>query len=454
MTEIPQTRFARLGGDRVAYQVIGDGAIDLVVTPGAFGGLDVVWEEPAAALFFRQIASFSRLVIFEPRGSGSSDPVPLDALPPLESSVEELLAVMDAVGSERAALLGNMDGAPVAMLCAATRPERVSGLILANAAARHVAGDGYPFGLPPEAAEAVAAQIEEAWGTEEMARQSVPSQASDERFIRWMAKWQRTNLQPRAAGVFFRNMFKIDVRATLPSIHVPTLVVHREAYPPVPLEHGRYLAEHIDGARLVVLPGSDGPPFWEHADTTVRAIGDFLASLRAAQPRAARAEPARPERVMATVLFTDIVASTERAREEGDRAWRERIALHDEIAFRDVGASGGRLVKTTGDGIMATFDGPGRAIRCASILRDDLARIGLPIRAGIHSGEIELRETDVGGLAVHLAARVMAAAGAGEVLVSRTVRDLVVGSDLAFADRGSHALRGIEGEWQLFAVVG
>jgi class 3 adenylate cyclase len=277
-----------------------------------------------------------------------------------------------------------------------------------------------------------------------MAAMYVPSRADDERFRRWAAKAARSTASPRAAQAFLRAMFEIDARPLLALIHAPTLVLHRTGYPIVPIEHGRYLADHIPDARLVELPGADGPLPYQAADVALDHIEAFLGNLR---------RPPAPARVLATVLFTDIVGSTEQASRLGDRRWRQLLEVHDELARRVVEEFQGQVVKTTGDGILATFDGPGRGIRCAAALRDELGGIGLQIRAGLHTGEIELRDGDVGGIAVHLAARVMASAGSGEILISRTVRDLVVGANITVEDRGPHALKGIEGTWQLFAVA-
>jgi class 3 adenylate cyclase len=331
----------------------------------------------------------------------------------------------------------------MALFFAATRPERTSALILGNATARYVADDDYPIGLPPERVEAIISRVEDTWGTAEPIATAIPSRAGDERFRRWAARLQRSIASPRTVHVFLRALFQVDVRPLLPLVQAPTLVLHRRDFPLLPIEHGRYLAEHIPNARLVELPGSDGPLTWETPELTLGHIEEFLTGVRVSAPAT---------RVLATVLFTDIVASTERAAELGDRRWRELLQVHDDLGARLVEQWGGRVVKTTGDGLLATFDGPGRAIACAVALRDRLADIDLQIRAGLHAGEVELRDGDVGGIAVHLAARIMAEAGPGEVVVSRTVRDLVAGSDHRLEDRGTRQLKGVEGDWQLFAV--
>jgi class 3 adenylate cyclase len=440
---LPETKYARLGEDRIAYQVVGDGPPDLVLTLNSFGHVDVGWEEPGYALFLRTLASFSRVILFDRRGTGASDPLPVGALPPWESYGEDLVAVLDEVGSEQAAIMAQLDASPMAIFFAGTRPERTSALILANASAKYTATDDYPIGVPPDVAEALVVQLDQLWGTEAMVLQ-VPSRAGDERFRRWIAKAQCTVGSPRVVQAYMRAMFEVDARPILPLIHAPTLVLHRSNVQFIPVQHGRYLAEHIPGAKLIELPGVEGPLVWETPELTLDRVQEFLTGV---------GRVAEPTRVLSTVLFTDIVGSTERAAALGDRRWREVLNVHDELARRLVEEFGGRLIKTTGDGILATFDGPGRGLRCAAALRVELGGIGVQVRAGLHSGEVELRDSDVGGIAVHIAARVMGAAQAGEILTSRTVRDLVVGSDVALQDRGPQPLKGIEGSWQLFAVM-
>jgi class 3 adenylate cyclase len=317
----------------------------------------------------------------------------------------------------------------MALFFAATRPERTSALVLGNASARYVAADDYPIGIPPERAEAIISRVEDTWGTAEPITTAIPSRAGDERFRRWVARMQRSMASPRTVHLFLRALFRVDVRPLLPLL---------------PIEHGRYLAEHLPDALLVELPGSDGPLIWETPELTLGHIEEFPTGVRQHVPTT---------RVLATVLFTDIVGSTERAAQLGDRRWRELLQVHDDLGRRLVEQWDGRLVKTMGDGLLATFDGPGRATACAVTLREQLGDIDLRLRAGLHAGEVELRGDDLGGIAVHIAARIMAAAGPGEILVSRTVHDLVAGSDLALADRGTRRLKGVDGDWQLFAVT-
>jgi pimeloyl-ACP methyl ester carboxylesterase len=341
----PETTYAPLGEDRVAYQVLGEGP-DLVLTMGAFGHVDLLWEDPGVALFLRRLASFSRLISFDRRGTGASDPYPENVPPPWEAYADEVAAVMDAAGSREAALMATTaEAGPMALFFAATRPERTRALVLANASARFVADDDYPIGFSPEQADTLISRVEESWGTAERIADGIPSRAGDERFRRWMARVQRSIASPRTVHIFLRALFEVDVRPLLPLLQV-----------------------------------------------------------------------------------------------------------HDDLGARLVEQWGGRVVKTTGDGLLATFDGPGRAIACAVALRDRLGDIDVQIRAGLHAGEVELRDDDVGGIAVHIAARIMAAAGPGEVLVPSTVRDLVAGSDHRLEDRGTRQLKGVEGDWQLFAV--
>jgi class 3 adenylate cyclase len=439
----PETKYAWLGRDRIAYQVLGQGPPDLVMTGASLGHLDIAWEDPGLALFLRSLASFSRVILFNRRGSGASDPLPPDPLPSWESYAEELDAVLDAVGSQQTAILAELDAA--AIFFAGTRPERTSALILVHTSAKYVASHDYPIGVPPKDAEALLAQFDQLWGTDAMAAMYVPSRAGDARFRRWFAKMQRTSVSPRAAQPYVRAMLEVDVRPILPLVQAPTLILHRRDVQSLPVEQGRYLAEHIHGARMVELPGADATLVWETPELALDLIEEFLTGVR---------RTAEPTRVLATVLFTDIVSSTERATALGDRAWHDVLDRHDAMAQRIVGRHGGRVVKATGDGLLATFDGPARGIRCATELVHAAEQLDLSVRAGAHTGEVEVRGDDVAGIAVHIGSRVAGRAGGGEVLVSRTVKDLVAGSGLAFEDRGEHELKGVPDRWQMFRVVG
>lgn len=441
----PDTHYASIGNGRIAYQVLGEGPPDLVMSSGTFGSVDLDWEDPMVAAMYRRLASFSRLIRFDRRGSGASDPLPLDALPPWESFVEEVVAVMDTVGSERATIMGMFDAGPMAALFVVTKPERADALILANTSPRVLRSDDYSIGAGLERAQNVINQVVETWGTEAQARMQVPSRAPDERFRRWFARYTRSIASPTAIQAYLSAMLQADARSILPAIRLPTLVLHRTGYSLFPVEHGRFLADHIEDARLVEIPGSDGPLPWEYPDVVVDAIEEFVTGT----PR--RSEPSR---AALTILFTDIVKSTEQLGQIGDWQWRHVLDRHDETSRRIIEAFGGRVVQTTGDGVLAAFEGPGRGIRAAFALQDHLKTIGIDVRSGLHTGEVELREgDDIGGMAVHIAARVMDAAAAGEVLVSRTVRDLTFGSRVRLEDRGAHRLKGVSGDWQLFAVT-
>lgn len=440
----PISGYAELGDQRIAYQVIGDGPIDVVVTLGFVSSVDVEWEQPMVRLFFQQMARYARVIRFDRRGTGASDQISLDALPPWEAFGDEIDAVMAAVGSEHAALLAGGPAGPLGVFFAATRPDKVSALILYHAAARYLVADDYPIGWTFEELVEGQARFGEKWGTGEALDYVFPSRAGDQRLRAWYAKLERSITSPGAMQKYQEAAQETDARSLLPLVKAPTLVVHRLENEFLPLEWSEYLADSIEGARLVKLHGRDFIPYFEHPERDLGALEEFLTGV---------VKEAPTNRKLSTVLFTDIVDSTVRAEELGDTRWREMIDLHDELASNSVAIHGGSLVKTTGDGILATFDGPGRAIRAASSLQEDLAEMDLKIRTGIHTGEIELRDADVGGIAVHLAARIMAIAGADEIIVSSTVKDLVIGSDIAFEDRGTHQLKGFTGEWQLFKVI-
>ena len=438
--DIPGTKYAWLGESRIAYQVVGDGSVDLVVSQSP---IDVWWDHPIPARFTERLASFSRVILFDQRGTGASDPIQADAMPTWEDWAEDLVAVLEAVGSSRAAILGDTGLGAVAMLFAATYPERTSALVLVNTTARFLWAEDYVFGVTPEAFEPVRRALDRGFGTVQAAAGYFPSLANDERFLRWFAKHQRLRASPRIADAMVRHALARDVRWVLPSIGVPTLILHRRNNRYTVIEHAKYLADHIRGARLVELPGSDTQLYTEASDEILDLIEEFLTGTRRV-PEA--------DRVLATVLFTDIVGSTERAAALGDRRWKEILNAHDSLVRERIEAFRGRFVNSTGDGLLATFDGPARAVRCALAMSSEIRTLGIEMRAGLHTGEIELRGADVGGIAVHIGARVAAQAGASEVLVSRTVTELVAGSGIEFDDRGAHELKGVPGEWRLFAV--
>ena len=443
----PTTKFVKLGNDRIGYQVLGEGPIDLVFLTGMSSHIDLRWEEPLNEYFLHRLASFSRLILFDRRGTGVSDPVPLDHLPTWEEWADDMRVVLDAVGSERAAILATLDGGPMAMLFAATYPERTAALVLAHTGAKYVRAEDYPHGLAPEVAEQLLHMVEELWGTEGFVSIAAPSRSQDEGFRQRYGRYLRAAARPREAAAQLRNILAADVRPVLPLIHCPTLVLNRSGYPLATMDHARYLAEHIPDARLVELPGTDGVLVTEHASEILDRIEEFLSGIPGGS---------EPDRVLATVLFTDIVSSTDRAVSMGDRRWKAVLEAHDEIIRDQVGRFQGRFIESTGDGVLATFDRPGRAIRAAWAIQESIRALGIDIRAGLHAGEIELREGGhrVGGIAVHIAARVTAIAAPREILVSSTVKDLVAGSGVEFSGRGVHNLKGVPGAWRLFAVEG
>ncbi len=441
----PRTAFARLGDTRIGYQVLGEGPTDLVFLTGMSSHLDLRWEEPLNEYFLHRLASFSRVILFDRRGTGVSDPVPSEHLPTWEEWADDLRVVLDAVGSERAAIMAWLDGGPMAMLFAATYPERTTALVLAHTAARYVRAEDYPHGFAPEVAEQLLRTVEELWGTDAFVSMAVPSRSHDDGFCQRYGRYLRSAARPREAAAQLRNLLSSDVRHVLPLIQCPTLVLNRTGYRLVTGDHARYLATHIPDARLVELPGTDGILVTGHASEILDHIEAFLGGIPGASVS---------DRVLATVMFTDIVSSTDRVASMGDRRWKAILEAHDDISRDQVGRFQGRFIESTGDGVLATFDRPGRAIHAAGAIQDAIRSLGIDIRAGLHVGEIELREGRhrVGGIAVHIAARVTAMAAPGEILASSTVRDLVAGSGVEFADRGTHDLKGVPGRWQLFAV--
>jgi len=428
----------------IAYRVVGEGTLDLVFVSGWVSNLDLMWEDASYARFLRRLASFSRLILFDKRGTGLSDRVPETDLPTLEARMDDVRAVLDAAGAERAALLGHSEGGPMCLLFAATYPERTNALVLIGTYARRLIGEGYPFGATPEAYDAFLAEIADGWGGPVGLEVRAPSLADDERFRTWWSDYLRMSASPGAALALTRMNGQIDVRPALRTIDVPTLVVHRSGDRALPVEGARYIAERIRDVRLVELPGDDHLPFVGDQDAILDEIEEFLTGAR---------RGAESDRVLATVLFTDIVGSTERAVELGDRDWRDLLDSHHVLVRRELERWRGTELATAGDGFLATFDGPARAIRCACGVRDAVRGLGLEIRAGLHTGECEVRGDTIAGIAVHIGARVAALAAAGEVLVSSTVKDLVAGSGIEFDERGEHDLKGVPGRWQLYSVA-
>jgi class 3 adenylate cyclase len=384
--------------------------------------------------------------MFDRRGVGGSDPVSVEALPGWEDWVDDALAVLDAVGSRHTAILGVSEAGPTATLFAATQPERTQSLVLFNTAARSIKDADYPWGFDTQAdIEDIVSFIEENWGTSVMAQLGTPSLAADDEFCRWNGKSSRMMCSGHEATAYVRQTAAIDVRNILPSIQVPTLVLHRTEVPYMTMAQGQHLAESIPGARFVSVPGSDVTIYTKPNAQILDQIEEFLTGA----PRSGGTD-----RALATILFTDIVRSTERAASLGDRRWRELLESHNEATRRIIKEHGGRLIKLTGDGVLATFDGPGRAIRGAFGLRDALDMLGLGIRAGVHTGEVELRGDDIGGIGVHVAARVLEHAKSGELVVSAAVPLLVAASGIEFEDRGEYELKGVPGSWRLFSVAG
>jgi len=441
----PQTRYAGSGEAAIAYQVVGEGPRDLVVISGWVSHLELQWEHSAMRRFIEQLSGFARVILLDKRGTGLSDRVAVSDLPTLEQRMEDVRAVMDAAGSERASLLAIAEGGPLAMLLAATHPERVEALVLYGTFARWTRAPDYPWAPPAEHHARAGEDLRRHWGEGRNIDYFAPSLVGDPDIESFWGRYQRQSASPTAAVALTRMATEIDVRDLLPSVRVPTLVLHRRDDRVTQIGCGRYLAEHIAGARLVELPGDDHWWFAGDVDALIDEIGEFLTG---------EIPPREPQRVLSTVLFTDIVGSTERAAEMGDARWRELLQAHESVTRREVARAHGQTVKTLGDGALATFDGPARAVRCACALRDAVRGLGLDLRAGVHTGEIERIGDDVGGLAVHLGARVGAMAGAGEVLASQTVRDLVVGSGIEWEERGAHQLKGVPGEWRIYAVAG
>jgi class 3 adenylate cyclase/pimeloyl-ACP methyl ester carboxylesterase len=438
-----EIRYARNGDVHIAYTIVGDGPIDLVHCTGIWSNLDLMWDEPRWAHYLDRLATFSRLIVFDMRGIGLSDRGPEP--PVVEIQMDDVRAVLDAAGSESAAVFGGARGAAPALLFAATYPERVRALVLYAPIAKTVRSDDYPIGRTEEEQQGFREAFVRNMGTgHALEDMQGPSGAYDERFVAWWARFERLTASPGHWGELAEILGQVDVRAAVPLIQAPTLVVHRRDDRIVALDHGRWIADHIAGAKLVELEGNDHIPFLGDGDAIVDEIEEFLTGARPVPDT---------DRVLATVVFTDIVASTARAAALGDRAWRDLLERHHALVRRELERHRGREIDTAGDGFMATFDGPARGIRCASAIVTGVRDLGLDVRAGVHTGECELMGDKLGGIAVHVAARVSAAAAPGEVLVSQTVKDLVAGSGIAFDDRGLHELKGVPDPRRLYAVA-
>ena len=437
----PPIRYTRSGDLHIAYWEVGEGPLDLLWVPTWIWESEQVWTEAYTAKMFERLSSFARVISFDRRGSGLSDPVP--RAPTLEEQMDDVVAVMDAVGSDQAAVFAMLEAASMASLFAATHPERTRALILYEGMARMSAAPGYDWPLTREQRDALADNVRANWGSGELVLQLAYD--PDDRLHEWAGRLERLAASPGMAEAFYRMQNEIDVRPVLPSIQAPTLVICRPDARDIDVRHSRYMAEHIPNARLLELPGEHTLPFGPGQDELADEIEEVLTGARSAPD---------PERVLATVMFGDIVGSTKLAAELGDRRFRDLIMSFARAVNGQLQQFRGRTVKTLGDGLLATFDGPARAISCAAAMRD-IARseFDLELRASLHTGEVEVIGNDVGGIAVHIAARILGAADPGELLVSNTVKDLVVGSGIEFDDRGEHELRGVPGAWRLWAVV-
>lgn len=440
----PETRYAKNDeGLNIAYQVVGEGPRDIALASTPYG-IDMLWDDPEFTAVATRLCRLGRMVLIDWRGFGSSDPVPLGALPTPEDWLDDLRVVLDAAGSERAYLIGSGAGGAMAALFAATYPQRAAGLVAVDAYARGIRGDDYRIGPPGPVVDSYLEWMEASWGTPDFGAFECPSRAQDEQYLYWSARARRLTQSPLTLVATLRWSSRLDIRSALSSVQVPTLVIHSRDNPVFRQDAGRYLAEHIAGARFVerrgreafLLSRSDGSEVLDYVE-------EFITGERPVP---------EVDRAFATILFTDVVGSTSKVSEVGDHRWRQVLDRHDQVVARQIDRFRGRKVNSTGDGVLATFDGPARAVRCAQAIVDEVAALGIELRAGLHAGEVELRGQDIGGIAVHIGQRVCSLAGSGEVFVSRTITDLVAGSGLHFADRGEHELKGIPGAWRLYAV--
>jgi class 3 adenylate cyclase len=438
------TRFASGGDVHLAYQVVGEGPMDLVFVSDWFSHLEAEWDDPLSERFLRRLASFSRLVLFDKRGTGLSDPVALDHLPTAEEWMEDLRIVLDAIGSRSTALVCSGAGAILGTLFAATYPERTAALVIVDGWVTLTKREDYPHGVAEYLRGPARQWALETWGTGGSVEVQAPSLARDASFREWRGRYERLAASPGTVAKMFDFLQDIDTRRALSTVTAPTLVMHSVGDQFVWPSHGHYIAEHISGARFVELPGADHLCVGQDSERILEEIEEFLTGSRTS---------ADPDRVLTTLLFTDIVDSTDLAASMGSERWRQLLDRHDAVVRHQLRRARGREIKAMGDGFLATFDGPARAVRCTLAIVEELRPLGLTIRAGLHTGECEVRGDDLGGLAVHIAARVSASAGAGEVVVSSTVKDLVAGSGIGFADRGEHELKGVPDRWRLFLVT-
>jgi len=440
----PQTHYAKSGDVHIAYQIIGEGPLDLVFVPGFVSHVEASWRSEKKAKFFNQLASFSRLILFDKRGTGLSDRS--SQLFTLEQRMDDVRAVMDAADSDRAAIFGISEGGPMSILFAATYPERTSALIMYGSYAKRARAKDFPFGWRDEEWVAFFDNVENHWGTPQGLDLNIwaPSVAHDKRVWEDMGAYLRSAASPGAVRAVMQMNREIDVRHVLPTIRVPTLIAHRFGDRNIRIKHARYMAERIPGARLVELPGDDHIPWFGDVDALLGEIEEFLTGVRP--------EP-EPDRVLATILFTDIVDATARASEMGDQKWSMLLTRHHDLIREELSRFRGREIDTAGDGFFATFDGPARAINCAKAIQNAVTKLGLTVRIGLHTGEREVMDGKISGIAVHIGARVVNHAAPGEILVTSTVKDLVAGSGLSFVDRNVHKLKGVPGKWQLFEAV-
>jgi len=439
---IPETNYAKSGDVNIAYQVLGNSALDLVYVMGWVSNIEYYWQEPLMNSFLRRLSSFSRLIVFDKRGTGLSDKV--INLPTLEQRMDDVRAVMDAVGSEKAALFGVSEGGPMSALFAATYPERTTALIMYGSYAKRIRSDDYPWAPTTEQRQVFYDTLKSGWGGVVDLNTLAPSVMNDERFKQWWASYLRHSASPADALALAKMNTEIDIRHFLKAIRVPTLIMHRHGDRDSSVEGSRYMAQQIAQAKFVELAGTDHLPWVGDAEKLLNEIEIFLTG---------ELHSVEPDRILATCLFTDIVGSTETAQSLGDERWRNLLQSHNEVVRNQLRHYRGREVKTTGDGFLTIFDGPARAVRCACAIRDELRHLGMEVRAGLHTGECEIMDDDIGGISVHIAARIMSKASGGQVFCSSTIKDLVAGSGIKFESQGLFSLKGIQGSWEIYSVV-